>query len=111
MTNINPSKLEELITSIPHTNICFLSSRDEKNSKFSYTSLYDCEEGEGNPEVRGFKNGHYAGVLLMPRNEMNKAYFTVFEGDYNFAQKDMEIILRLINQNAMIRGRRQVQMS
>jgi len=107
MEQISQQKLEDLIKPTLHSSICILSSSTEKNgSRYSFTPLYACVDGVGSPQARGFRNGHYAGVLLMPKNEEEIAYFSIFEGNISAALEDKNIILRLINTHAMFPERR-----
>lgn len=107
MREILQQKLEDLIKPNMHSCICTVSTNPVfRGSRYSYSPLYKCTDGTGEPEVRGFRNGHYAGVLLMPKMETKKAYFTILEGNLDAAIKDMEIIMRLINSNALFPERR-----
>lgn len=107
MEQISQNKLEQLIEASLLNHVCIVSINPRiRGSRYSFTPLYDCADGVGEPQVIGFRNGHYAGVLLMPKGESSNAYFTVLEGDINAAIKDTEIIMSLINSNALFPERR-----
>ncbi len=107
MMQISQQKLEDLIKPESHNSICIVSSnRNKDESRYSFTPLYNCADGVGFTEVRGFRNGHYAGVLLMPKNEEKIVYFSIFEGNLNAALEDKNIMLQLINTHALFPERR-----
>ena len=107
MEDIDPSRLEDLLK-LPYTSFCIVldHERNKKKLNFSYTSLCYCSKGIQSPDVRGFKNGHYGGVLLMPKSQENVVYFSVMDGDFQVAIDDSKTILRLINSNCLFPERR-----
>ena len=108
MEYIEQDKLEYLLNPSKYNSFCIVSDpqRNKRELRFSYTSLLNCANGLGSPNVRGFKNGHYGGILLMPENEENTVYFLVKEGSIEIAQEDENSILRLINSNCLFPERR-----
>lgn len=108
MTDIDPARLDELLIDTAYTSLCLVldSETRSRELRFSYTPLRVCERGQGSPEVRGFKNGHYRGILLMPKDQEDKVYFLIRKGELNYAIKDSKTILSLINSNALFPEKR-----